>query len=157
MSALIIKADISRPEIYFNYYCFQTAFIPVPLCWEGGGLGSISFCIFGEGGGGMAEVRWAGTLLSKDHPLVGIHICPCPYQEETKMCSFQLHQQLDRWYCHGHTHVVKSCPRWSHTWHYAPSLCHTLPWIQYCTGRPNGECIAAVVNEHKLARYSVVL
>ena len=22
----------------------------------------------------MAEVRWAGTLLSKDHPLVGIHI-----------------------------------------------------------------------------------
>ena len=22
------------------------------------------------GGGGMAEVRWAGTLLSKDHPLV---------------------------------------------------------------------------------------
>ena len=39
----------------------------------------------------MAEVRWAGTLLSKDHPLVGIHICPCPYQEETKMCSFQLY------------------------------------------------------------------
>ena len=30
--------------------CFQTAFIPVPLCREGGGLGSISFCTFGEGG-----------------------------------------------------------------------------------------------------------
>ena len=136
--------------------CFQTAFIPVPLCREGGGLGSISFVCLERGG--MAELRWAGTLLSKDHPVVGIHICPCPYQEETEMCSFQLHQQLDRWYCHGHIiHVVKSCPRWSHTWHYAPSPCQALPWIQYCTGRPNGECIATVVNEHKLAQYSVVL
>ena len=88
-------------------YCFQTAFIPVPLCREGGGLGSISFCTFREGGG-MAELRWAGTLLSKDHPLAGIHICPCPYQEETEMCSFQLHQQLDRWYCHGHIHCTCS-------------------------------------------------
>ena len=66
----------------------ETAFISVLLCREGGGLGSISFCMFGEGGWGMAELRWAGTLLSKDHPFVGIHICPCPYQEETEMCSF---------------------------------------------------------------------
>ena len=33
----------------------------------------------------MAELRWAGTLLIKDHPLVAIHICPCPYQEEIEM------------------------------------------------------------------------
>ena len=44
-----------------------------------------------------------------------------------------LHQQIDRWYCHGqihvHMHAVKSRPRWPHTWRYTPSPCRALPWI----------------------------
>ena len=47
------------------------------------------------GAGGMAESRWAGTLLiRKDHQLVGIHICPCPYQEETETRSFHYTNSL---------------------------------------------------------------
>ena len=49
-------------------------------------MGNISFVRMGRRG--VAESRWAGTLLiRKDHPLVGIHICPCPYQEETETRS----------------------------------------------------------------------
>ena len=47
------------------------------------------------GRGGMAESRWAGTLLiRKDHQLVEIHICPCPYQEETETRSFHYTNSL---------------------------------------------------------------
>ena len=41
---------------------------------RGGRVGKHKLLYVWGGGGGMAEVRWAGTLLSKDHPLVGIHI-----------------------------------------------------------------------------------
>ena len=40
----------------------------------GGGVGLVSIRA-----GGMAESWWAGTVICKDHLLVGVHICPYPY------------------------------------------------------------------------------
>ena len=55
--------------------------------------GRHTFCTYGAGG--MAESRWAGTMLiRKDHQLVGIHVCPCPYQEETETRSFHYNNIL---------------------------------------------------------------
>ena len=58
LGSLHHSVNFQTRDVGLNY-CFQTAFIPVPLCREGGGLGSISFCMFGEGGewpkfGGLA-------------------------------------------------------------------------------------------------------
>ena len=47
-----------------------------------------------------------------------------PIPGRNRNTQLSLHQQLDRWYCHGHIHV-KSRPRWPH----ASSPCHALPWI----------------------------
>ena len=52
-------------------------------------MGGIRFIRMGRGG--MAESRWAGTLLIR---LVGIHICPCPYQEETETRRFHYTNSL---------------------------------------------------------------
>ena len=58
-----------------------------------GTMGGIRFVSMGRGG--IAESRWAGTLLiRKDHQLVGIHICPCPYQEETETRRFHYTNSL---------------------------------------------------------------
>ena len=140
-------------------YCFQTAFIPVPLCREGGGLRSISFCTFREGGREWPNFGGLALCLAKITHLLGSIFVLAHTRKKPKCAAFNYTNSLigDIAMVIYTVHVVKSCPRWSHTWHYAPSPCHALPWIQYCTGRPNGECIAAVVNEHKLARYSVVL
>ena len=60
----------------------------------GGAMWGIRFVRMGRGGG-MAESRWAGTMLiRKDHQLVGIHVCPCPYQEETETRSFHYNNIL---------------------------------------------------------------
>ena len=108
----------------------QTAFIPVPRCRAGAGKHKV--CTYGAGG--MAESRWAGTLsdVKITHFLGSIYFSlPAPWR--IRNAQPLLHQQLDRWYCHGHMHVVKSQPRWPHTWRYAPSPCRALPWIHVLT------------------------
>ena len=82
-----------------------------------GGRGWEAYDLYVWGGGnGRISVGWY-SVRRKDYPFLGIHIFPCPYRNAQP----SLHQQLDRWYCHGHMHVVKSQPCWPHTWRYAPS------------------------------------
>ena len=128
--------------------CFQTALIPVPRCREGGwGLGSIRFLrMGGRGGGGMASGGLALCHTQRSStcwdPYVSL---PVPGRNRNAQLSLQ--QQLDRWYCLGHIHVVKSRPRGPHTWRYAPSPCRSLPWIQCtCTGRPKKVRMGLTVN-----------
>ena len=47
----------------------------------------------GRGGGVWPPVGWH-SVIRKDHPLVGIHMCPCPYQEETETHSFHYNNSL---------------------------------------------------------------
>ena len=105
------------------------AFIPVPLCQEGGGLGSISFVRLGQGA--MAELRWAGTLFkAKITHLLGFIFVLARTRKKLECAAFNYTNSLiGDIAMHGHIHVVKSCPWWSHTWRYTPSPCHALPWI----------------------------
>ena len=61
------------------------------------------------------------SVIAKDHPLV----------RRNRNAQLSSHQQLYRWYCHGHFNIVKSRPRWRHNWRYAPSPCRALPWIPW--------------------------
>ena len=74
MSALFVLSD--------GFYTCSTISRGV----GGGGLGSISSVRIGRGNGRIS-LGWH-SVLRKDHPLVGIHICPCPYQEVTETRSF---------------------------------------------------------------------
>ena len=90
--------------------CFQTAFIPVPLCREGGGLGSISFVRLGQGG--MAQLRWAGSLLiTKITHLLGSIFVLAHTRKKPECAAFNYTNSLiGDIAMHGHIHVVKSCP-----------------------------------------------
>ena len=118
-----------------------------------------TFCTYGAGGGeggnGRISVGWhnADTQRSPTcwDPCLSLSV---PGRNRNAQLSLQQH--LDRWYCHSHIHVVRSRPRWPYTWRYTHSIT-SRPTMNTCTGRPNGECIATVADEHKLAQYSVVL
>ena len=105
-----------------------------------GRVGKHKLCTFGAGGNGQTLVGWH-SVYSKDHPLVGIHICPCPYQKETRMCSFQLHQQLDRWYCHAWSYTCSQVLSLMVTHLVLRPLSLSRPTMNTCSGHPNGECI----------------
>ena len=83
--------------------------------WGGGGCGKHK-----GWGNGRILVGWH-SVMRKDHPLVGIHICPCLYQEETETRSFHYTNSLI-----GDIAMViyKSRPCWP----YALSPCRALPW-----------------------------
>ena len=55
-------------------------------------MGSISFVRMGRGQ--WPNLGGVKSVICKDHPLVGVHICPCPYQEETEMRSFHYTNSL---------------------------------------------------------------
>ena len=97
-------------------------------CWGGGGGGgSISFVHIGReewpnlGGLALCHTQRSPTCWD---PYLSL---PVPGRNQNAQLS--LHQQLDRWYCHSQIHVVKSRPRWPHTWRYAPSSCRAVPLI----------------------------
>ena len=125
----------------------------------GGAMWGIRFVRMGRGGGeggnGRISVGWhnADTQRSPTcwDPCLSLSV---PGRNRNAQLSLQQH--LDRWYCHSHIHVVRSRPRWPYTWRYTHSIT-SRPTMNTCTGRPNGECIATVADEHKLAQYSVVL
>ena len=92
-----------------------------------GGRGSIR-------AGKIAE-SWCGwhSVIRKDHPLVGIHICPCLYQEETETRSFHYTNSLI-----GDIAMVISVLKVSSLLAVRP-LSLSRPTMNTCTGRPNGD------------------
>ena len=86
--------------------------------------GKHKLCTYGAEGSGRISVGWHTWIT---HLLGFIFVLAVPGRNRNAQRS--LHQQLDRWYCHGHIHVVRSRPRWPHTWRYTPSPCHALPRI----------------------------
>ena len=92
-----------------------------------GGLGSISFVLMGrEEWPKHSRLALCHTQRS---PTCWDPYLSLPVPGRNQNAQLSLHQQLDRLYCHSHIHIVKSRPRWPHTWRYALSPCHALPWI----------------------------
>ena len=107
-----------RPWLLLSDYLFHD------VEKERGPDGKHKLCTYGRRG--VAESRWADTLGS---PTCWDSYLSLPVPGRNRNAQRSLHQQLDRWYCHGHIHVVRSRPRWPHTWRYTPSPCHALPRI----------------------------
>ena len=87
-------------------------------------------------------------LIRKDYRLVGIHICPRSCQKVTeKPTQHSLLQQLLRKTLIDDIAmvIVKFRPSWPHTWRYD---FRSLSRPTMTSGRVNGKCIAAVVDEH---------
>ena len=110
------------------------------------GLGGISFVRMGRGN---SRISGGFTLChTQRSPTCWdpyIHICPCPYQEETETHSF-----------HYTNSLIGGLVLVGRTLGVTP-LSLSRPTMNTCTGRPNGKCIASVVDQHKLAQYSEVL
>ena len=104
MSALIVAF---RPLLYLFYDVERR-------------VGKHKLFTYGAGVNGRISVGWH-SVIAKDHPLV----------RRNRKAQLSSHQQLYRWYCHGHFNIVKSRPRWRHNWRYAPSPCRALPWIPW--------------------------
>ena len=87
-----------------------------------------TFYTYGAWGNGRISVGWH-TADTQRSPTCWDPYLSLSVPGRNRNAQLSLHQQLDRWYCHGHIHVVKSRPRWPHTWRYTSSPCHALPWI----------------------------
>ena len=90
--------------------------------------GRHTFYTYGAGGNGRISVGWH-TADAQRSPTCWDPYLSLSVPGRNRNAPLSLHQQLDRWYCHGHIHVVKPRPRWPHTWRYTSSPCHALPWI----------------------------
>ena len=117
------------------------------------GVGSISFVLMGR-----EEWPKHGRLAlchTQRSPTCWDPYLSLPVPGRNQSAQLSLHQPLDRLHCHSRIHVVVSSSLAAHL--LLCSLSLLRPTMTTCTGHPNGECIAAVVGEHKLAQYSVVL